>query len=545
LADKIFDVVIIGGGNKALVTAMYLTKFGGLGVAIFEDRHELGGGWSSEEPVGGYIANTCSTQHTALYHTKVLEDFPEFEEYGARFSYTGVSLGDIFEEDHSCVLVYNCFEDVDPTQEKTAKEIARFSEKDAETWLSLWAKWQKYWKPAVEEWLWTPAQPLGTPDALDRLIQNPDSGIDPLWMFMSPLQVYKDIFESIEMQNFPARINQAWGFQTDLPGSGLGALFFIMMFPYLYYVIGGTHQLAHAAQRVIIENGGKVFTKHPVKKIIIENGAAKGVILKDGTQVEAKKAVVTSVDPHQLCFELIGREHLSSRIKRRVENIEREWITISWYTWMLKEMPRHKAADFNSDIDRCMGIVLGNRELKTLLVETNERKSLKWPSKPCIMTVYHGGKENDLLAPPGNDFNVLTEAFVLPAYALSSKEWKEMEKKHAEEVIEIWHRYAPNMTWDNVIGFNPVTPYYTANQCKNYSPAGNWCVVDNIPSQFGRTRPIPEIAGHRMPIKNLYATGSAWHPYGSGHSHQGYNCYKVMAEDLGLRKPWEEKGRPY
>jgi hypothetical protein len=48
-----------------------------------------------------------------------------------------------------------------------------------------------------------------------------------------------------------------------------------------------------------------------------------------------------------------------------------------------------------------------------------------------------------------------------------------------------------------------------------------------------------------MPIKNLYATGAAWHPYPGAHSFQGYNVYKVMAEDFGLRKPWEEKGRPY
>ncbi|MBW1945020.1 MAG: NAD(P)/FAD-dependent oxidoreductase, partial [Deltaproteobacteria bacterium] len=514
MADKTFDVVIAGGGNKALVTAMYLTKYGGLKVGIFEDGHEVGGGWSSEEPVGGYIANTCSTEHTALYHTLVLEDFPEFEDYGARFSYTGVSLGDIFEEDNSCVLVYNCFDDVDPTQEKTAQQIARFSEKDAETWLFMWSKWQKYWKPAVEEWLWTPAQPFGTPDALDRLIQNPDSGIDPLWLSMSPLQVYKDIFESIEMQNFPARINQAWGFQTDLPGSGIGVLFFMMMFPYLNFIVGGTHQLAHAAQRIVIENGGEVFTKHPVKKIVIENGTAKGIILNDGTRIEATKAVISNVDPYQLCFDLIGEEHLSSKIKNRVKNIERDWITISWYTWMLKERPIHKAAGFNPDIDRCMGIVFGNRDLNTLLKETSERKALKWPTDPCIMTVYHGGKEDDLLAPQGNDFNVLTEAFILPAFSLSSREWKEMEKRHAEEVIKKWEQYAPNMTWDNVIGYNPVTPYYTANQCKNYAPAGNWCVIDNIPSQFGRTRPIPELAGHRMPIKSLYATGSAWHPYG-------------------------------
>ncbi|MDO8784591.1 MAG: hypothetical protein Q7J12_00080, partial [Syntrophales bacterium] len=105
--------------------------------------------------------------------------------------------------------------------------------------------------------------------------------------------------------------------------------------------------------------------------------------------------------------------------------------------------------------------------------------------------------------------------------------------------------FAPNMTWDNVIGYVPVTPFFTSKHARNWGPYGNWCVIDNSPSQVGRLRPIPELASGRMPIKNLYATGSGWHPFGNGSSCQGYNIYKVIAEDLGLKKPWEEKKRPF
>ena len=59
MADQSFDAIIIGGGTKALITAMYLAKYGGMEVAIFERRHELGGGWSSEESAApGFITNT-------------------------------------------------------------------------------------------------------------------------------------------------------------------------------------------------------------------------------------------------------------------------------------------------------------------------------------------------------------------------------------------------------------------------------------------------------------------------------------------------------
>ena len=58
MADATYDVVLIGGGNKGLVAAMYLQRYGGMQVGIFERRHEIGGCWASEEaPAPGFIAN--------------------------------------------------------------------------------------------------------------------------------------------------------------------------------------------------------------------------------------------------------------------------------------------------------------------------------------------------------------------------------------------------------------------------------------------------------------------------------------------------------
>ena len=42
MADKSFDVVTVGGGNKAVVAAMYLTKYAGLKVGMFEESMSWG-----------------------------------------------------------------------------------------------------------------------------------------------------------------------------------------------------------------------------------------------------------------------------------------------------------------------------------------------------------------------------------------------------------------------------------------------------------------------------------------------------------------------
>ena len=49
MADETFDAVVIGGGSKGLVTALYLQSYGGMKVGIFERMHELGGSWCSLE----------------------------------------------------------------------------------------------------------------------------------------------------------------------------------------------------------------------------------------------------------------------------------------------------------------------------------------------------------------------------------------------------------------------------------------------------------------------------------------------------------------
>ena len=73
---------------------------------------------------------------------------------------------------------------------------------------------------------------------------------------------------------------------------------------------------------------------------MIEGGNAKGIILEDGTQIEAKQAVISSVDPYQLCFDLIGKEHLDFKILSRIENLERDWICITWYLLLRSTLHR-------------------------------------------------------------------------------------------------------------------------------------------------------------------------------------------------------------
>ena len=307
-------------------------------------------------------------------------------------------------------------------------------------------------------------------------------------------------------------------------------------------VVGGVHSWAHAAVKIILANGGNIFTRHEVDKVIIESGKATGVRLTDGTEVEARKLVVSTLDPYTLCFRLIGKEHLDWQILRKVENLERRLGTPAYYHWALQEPPNYKAASINPDINETMMMLLISNDPHALVREHAIRTLGRMPDDLQLIMINYSLMDKTRV--PTGKSCVLTGQFVLPANALTEREWMEFKSSHAEQVIKLWQEHAPNMSWDNVIGYLPHTPY---DSCKlaNMAPTGCFSVIDNVASQLGRFRPIPELANHRTPIKNLYATGAAWPPFGMAGASQGYNCYKVVAQDLELEKPWEEGGHPW
>jgi len=543
MADAKFDAIFIGGGNKALVTAMYLARYGGMKIGIFERRHELGGGWSSAEmPLPGFLHDTHSTAHYGnYYHGPVWEDFPDWEEKGAKHIAPEVSKACIFKEDHSCIVIYN--EEADPQQERTAMEIARFSQRDADTWLSWWKLWKDKLELAYMQDLFNPAEPQGVPGPMAKALD--EIGIEPVWKIYPGSQFVDDCFESPEMKNYCLKVMRGHsGMPPDYPTGGMALFLSMFIFTKYGFIKGGGHQLAHAAIRILAEHGGEFFTHSEVDKIIIENGQARGIRLADGTEVEATKAVISTLDPAALCFKLIGEENLSEKICRRVRSLILNLGTITWNAWAVHEQARYRAADWNPDINRCYSINLIDENPETLSREYAWRRLGKFPPPEDTSSLFICQSMFDETRAPKGKHKYTSETFVIPAYAISEKEW--LEYKRQKPIVEqaIWQEYAPNMTWDNIIDCFVNSPYDN-RRLINTGPAGEEHIISDPPSQLGSYRPIPELARHRTPIKNLYATGTAWPPKGLAASWQGYNCYKIMAEDYGLRKPWEEKGRPY
>jgi len=82
----------------------------------------------------------------------------------------------------------------------------------------------------------------------------------------------------------------------------------------------------------------------------------------------------------------------------------------------------------------------------------------QWPPKlyPTASTETQWGPS---YAPSGKHLALVGEGCAPPASWLSELEWVNVKREAGERIVAEWQKYAPNMTWDNVIAVEIGTPY--------------------------------------------------------------------------------------
>jgi phytoene dehydrogenase-like protein len=551
MADETFDAVIVGGGNKALFVAMYLQKYAGMSVGIFERRHEIGGCLATEEIAApGFRGNTHATIQLPFYYLPLWRDFPEFWDYGAKIDQHLCSDGAVFRKDQTCLGITS--EKYDMNQERTAQEIARFSEKDAEKWLRLRKMWlSREFQQVQMDYFYLPAEDKVDPKVMERqiavypLLVEVGAGVDPdsLVLASPHSRNVKELWESSELQYCNLRFVLSGAIDPTQPGQGQWTFGLAAMSPSMSFCPGGTHQVAHAAHKILVRDGAKFFLGVEVEKVLIENGEARGIRLTDGTEVKANKLVVSTLNPQQLIFDLIGRENVEEKLARRIELLETSFGCLMWYTFALHEAPKYEAAAFNPDINDTFWLGLAeDPDPDHIARETHySRLGMFPPLEDFCPTVWCHSLADPSYAPPGKH-TANNEQIAPPASAFTEREWLDIKKKYAEDLLTVWQRHAPNMTGDNIIGIDYNTPY-DCLRMKNLAPDGVMALLDRVTHQIEDKRPTPELANHRTPIKNLYATGAAWHLGANSGATESYNCYKIIAKDMNLPGPWQESGK--
>ncbi len=552
MADASYDAIVIGGGHNALITACYLAH-SGLSTAVFESASELGGGTSTDESfITGFICDPFAIT-VRLWSHPVYNDF-KLAEKGLDFIFAEVGRGGIF-ADGRCLMNYSGVLVADKmtgrtvyseeNAEKTFKSIARISERDAETARWLDEKIRTKWRPALAETRFRPPTPWGEKDAVERLLDDPDNGFDPVYSVMTMEEMARDLWESPEMQVLTMRRAQVptglW--PGDVPGLAYMVLVARLCLPGVTDSIpkGGTRAVPLALQKALEEMGGQVFLSREVDKVLVENGAAKGVRLADGTEVEAKKVVVSGVDAEQTILRFLEPDYVSPKIARRIRNITHDRAQFAWAWMALHEPPQYRAQDYDPDCALLYGKFLLPNDADYVGYKYESEARVYGLPKNLMMGMYETGMLDKSRAPEGKYIGGF-EIFTGPVRTLSKSGWMEVKEKLVDEIMRQWQVYATNITKDNLIACYVYTPLEMSKR-DIAMREGDSYMGDGLISRVGRFRPIPELCDYRMPVKNYYLASSAASGVSGVKGASGYTCYKVMAEDFGLRKIWEEKGR--
>jgi phytoene dehydrogenase-like protein len=521
-----YDFIIIGGGPNGLCTAAYLAK-AGQKVLVLEKYFEVGGGLATEDvTLGGFYHNTHAIYHMMVDYAPPYRDF-ELEKYRCNYIYPELQVAMPFTDGKSLCL----YTDV----ERSCKSIARFSQKDADTYREASRKFAEM----VDDYL-APATyvPALAPIELTIGMQKTEIGreieeIQP----KSPEDIVNELFENERVKTMMLYLATHWGVEHDMTSLGFLAALYINRAVNSRLCIGGSHRLSNAICRVIQEEGkGHIRGSQAIKRIVVENGTATGVELENGTIYEAEKAVISSIDPQQTFLKYVGEENLTDAFVEKIG----KW---NWETWSicslhlaLTELPAFKT---DQDISNGLMYILGYETPDDLMKHFKDIKAGKLGSTvgaDCVFPTMHDPSQ----APKDRHTGAMYEMAPYDLEGGAETWWNiSTREEHEEAFIGTLQKYAPNMTKDNILWTYLSTPLDFSNKYLNMVK-GSYKQGKYELFQMNTNRPNDECSNNRTPIKNLYTCGASNHPGGMVLFGPSYLAANAIAEDYGIDKWWKE-----
>lgn len=530
MADATYDAVIIGAGHNGMALGAYLAR-SGWDVAIMEKRAEEGGGLCTEELTQpGFLHNVHCNYHTLVGVCPVYDHLELEEKHGLRYVRPPVQMASIF-DDGTALTVHT---DLD----KTCESIARFSEKDADTFRRLYEETKGYLDLILLTLMYTP--PISMRDITKALVSW---GIEGKSEFLSVHLRRMSINEFLDEHFEHPRVKAHLAFHAAVAGYSTDRKGLAVSFPLLvgkidnwHLCIGGSHALAHSIWESFAHAGGRVFLKHGVEKIVVENGKAVGVELEDGSRVRARHLVASSINLEQTFLKFIDRELLPDGFAESVEQFPHmDWSFFSVHLAMSRA-PEYRAAEFDPDVNQAWVVNLG--------YETPEDINQHWKDVRAgkLATPKPNVAVNSLFDPtdaPGGGYVGLIRQFAPYSLATGGPEaWDEMAEGYGRRCIEAWQAAAPNLNNGAIKDWATYTPLDISRRIPNMV-LGDWMggLIDlgNMLDE----RPFPELSQYRTPFQNLYLCGATQHPHGFVTFAPAFNSLQTIAEDYGIERWWQ------
>ena len=292
-----YDAVLIGAGHNTLACALQLAKKGWR-VGVFEAAPVAGGAVKTGDYTLPGFRHDWAAMNLSLFAGSAFfrENAEELTKAGVEFVPVNKPFASAFPDGSWCGVSTDLAE--------TTANIARHSAIDSETWGKLVSAFGAE-APHLFGLLGSPMQFRALAYFMFKTLRAKGVGgtLDlARFLTQSPRDWLGQTFESPKVQAMLG----AWGMHLDFaPDIAGGALF-----PYLEGMAGqafgmalgkgGADTIIRALVSAITARGGHVECNAPVARIVHDGSRASGIVLADGRQISATRAVIAGVPPRAL-----------------------------------------------------------------------------------------------------------------------------------------------------------------------------------------------------------------------------------------------------
>ncbi|MCJ7593082.1 MAG: NAD(P)/FAD-dependent oxidoreductase [Woeseiaceae bacterium] len=499
--NQTYDYVVAGAGHNSLITAAYLVK-AGFSVLVLEGRPTIGGGCKSGEIcLPGFQDDWCSSVHSLLMSNPVIRNNElGLLDHGLEYIRPDPVMHIPFLDNTSLTMW------TDPA--RTYKEYAKFSKRDADTFLRLVDELQTFRRDE--------AQGNATPSLWERRHA------------MSAYDLTMQTFEDDHVRSFHLAVARFTSEPGGDPYTGR------TMFTAIAHQIGGrpipkggSGMLSTALGRVIEESGGVILTGMPVAELLIEAGKCSGVVCDDGRQFRARKGVVSTIHIKHL-VNMAPQKLWGDEFLQNLELFQPEEGLFAYH--MATSAPVEYPLADGGSITPFESTILPfpQRVLRSSYDDARGHINLE----DMRLQIVSPSVADATRTPKGfHTVKILGDVPYKLAEELGS--WDDVRADVASGVLAYLQRFAPTFTKDKILADVFMSPA----DLERMNPAfwkGSIHAGDYGPSQSGDSRPVPGWANYRMPIAGLYQTGACTQPGGSISGRPGRNAAAVILADAGM-----------
>jgi phytoene dehydrogenase-like protein len=526
MPDAKRDVVIIGGGHNGLITAFYLAK-AGFKPLVLERRPQVGGAAITDEFHPGFRCSTLSHSAGPLLPS-VVRDM-QLEKHDVRFITPDTCVTALSPDGRALTLYQD--------DNKSAQAIAALSQKDSTKYPEFAQSLGKISRVIAEVLATTPPD-IDHPDGADlwsmlktgRALRNLGKRDMYRVLRWGPMAVADLVAEYFETELLRAVIAARGIFGTFLgpwsAGSSLQLLIRAAGDSHpagsAFFVAGGMGALTQAMASAAQSAGVEIRTSAEVIEIRVKDGAASGVLLGTGEEINAK-AVMSNADPKRTLLKLTDPVHLSPDFVQKLQHYRGNG-TVAKVNLALSALPTFTALK-NGDGTALKGRIHIGPEIDYLERAFDESKYGNFSRQPYLEATIPS-LTDPTLAPEGK--HVMSIYMQYAPYKLKG-DWDEQRNALGQTVVQTLAQHAPNLP-ELILTHQIITPLDLEEV---YGLTGGQIFHGDLAlDQFFTMRPLLDWARYRTPIDNLYLCGSGTHPGAGLTGGSGANAAREIVKQL-------------